>query len=270
MRELTRDEREALAEALRQHASAVALIGGEHQWSALALDSVDTARELLLGDEAKTTFIIRAAEGLSRRLGSAPGESDVLEACTYLQGCIVNVGAIADPNSHAPLLSLLRDLSPQLLQHTLAWASRSGWLGPYGPADAALAPVMFWQRMGICAIASLSCRATGSTDVAQALDDMILATVRSNPRLHRLVWAAQYPDLSATMGIVLAYDVALARSCILRLLDRLALDARDGKKLFETNLGPSVAAGPITYSVGGKQFMSIQAGASLFTFGLRE
>jgi len=49
----------------------------------------------------------------------------------------------------------------------------------------------------------------------------------------------------------------------------VALDARDGKLLWETSLGPSVSAGPMTYMVDGKQYVSIQAGASLFTFTLR-
>jgi alcohol dehydrogenase (cytochrome c) len=48
-----------------------------------------------------------------------------------------------------------------------------------------------------------------------------------------------------------------------------ALDARDGKLLWQTNLGPSVAAGPMTYMVNGKQYVSIQVGSALFTFGLR-
>jgi alcohol dehydrogenase (cytochrome c) len=48
-----------------------------------------------------------------------------------------------------------------------------------------------------------------------------------------------------------------------------ALDARTGNSLWETNLGPSVSAGPMTYMVNGKQYVSIQAGSSLFTFGLR-
>ena len=48
-----------------------------------------------------------------------------------------------------------------------------------------------------------------------------------------------------------------------------ALDARDGKLLWQTNLGPSVAAGPMTYMVNGKQHISIQVGSALFTFGLR-
>jgi alcohol dehydrogenase (cytochrome c) len=49
-----------------------------------------------------------------------------------------------------------------------------------------------------------------------------------------------------------------------------ALDARDGARLWETNLGASVAAGPITYTVNGQQRVSIMAGGSLFTFGLPE
>ena len=51
--------------------------------------------------------------------------------------------------------------------------------------------------------------------------------------------------------------------------DFYALDARDGKKLWQTNLGPSVAAGPMSYSVNGKQYVSIMVGSSLYTFGLR-
>jgi alcohol dehydrogenase (cytochrome c) len=48
-----------------------------------------------------------------------------------------------------------------------------------------------------------------------------------------------------------------------------ALDARDGKTLWETNLGLTVAAGPMTYMVNGKQYISIQAGNGLYTFALR-
>ncbi|HEY2382204.1 MAG TPA: PQQ-dependent dehydrogenase, methanol/ethanol family [Terriglobia bacterium] len=49
-----------------------------------------------------------------------------------------------------------------------------------------------------------------------------------------------------------------------------ALDARDGKLLWQTSLGPSVAAGPMSYSVNGKQYLTIMVGSSLFTFGLRQ
>jgi len=49
----------------------------------------------------------------------------------------------------------------------------------------------------------------------------------------------------------------------------VALDARDGKLLWDTNLGPSVSAGPMTFMVNGKQYVSIQCGAALFTFALK-
>ena len=49
----------------------------------------------------------------------------------------------------------------------------------------------------------------------------------------------------------------------------VALDARDGKLLWETNLGPSVSAGPMTYMVNGKQQVTIQCGSALYTFTLR-
>jgi alcohol dehydrogenase (cytochrome c) len=49
-----------------------------------------------------------------------------------------------------------------------------------------------------------------------------------------------------------------------------ALDARSGALLWKTNLGGQVEAGPMTYRVGGKQYVSIAAGQALFTFALRD
>jgi len=49
----------------------------------------------------------------------------------------------------------------------------------------------------------------------------------------------------------------------------VALNAGDGKLLWETNLGPSVSAGPMSYMVNGKQYVSIQCGNALYTFTLR-
>src|SRR5580692_6512990 len=49
----------------------------------------------------------------------------------------------------------------------------------------------------------------------------------------------------------------------------VALNAGDGNLLWETNLGPSVSAGPMTYMVKGKQYLSIQCGTALYTFTLK-
>jgi alcohol dehydrogenase (cytochrome c) len=47
-----------------------------------------------------------------------------------------------------------------------------------------------------------------------------------------------------------------------------ALDARTGKMLWKATLGGQMAAGPMTYSVDGKQYVAIAAGSSMFTFAL--
>jgi len=48
-----------------------------------------------------------------------------------------------------------------------------------------------------------------------------------------------------------------------------ALNARTGDLLWRTALGGAIMNGPITYSVGGKQYVAAAAGNSLFVFGLR-
>ncbi len=49
-----------------------------------------------------------------------------------------------------------------------------------------------------------------------------------------------------------------------------ALDARTGTLLWRATLGGQIAAAPISYQVGGRQFIAIAAGHSLFVYGLRD
>ena len=49
-----------------------------------------------------------------------------------------------------------------------------------------------------------------------------------------------------------------------------ALDARTGELLWKVALGGQVANGPITFSIDGKQYVSVISGNSLITFGLRD
>ena len=51
--------------------------------------------------------------------------------------------------------------------------------------------------------------------------------------------------------------------------DFLALDARTGNVLWKATVGGQVSSGPMTYSVGGRQYVAVAAGSSLFTFALR-
>ena len=49
----------------------------------------------------------------------------------------------------------------------------------------------------------------------------------------------------------------------------LALDARTGKLLWKANLGAQLASAPISYQIGGKQYVSAISGMSLVSFALR-
>jgi alcohol dehydrogenase (cytochrome c) len=49
-----------------------------------------------------------------------------------------------------------------------------------------------------------------------------------------------------------------------------ALDARTGTLLWNAAVGGAVASGPMSYSVGGKQYVAVAAGNSLFTFALKQ
>jgi len=48
----------------------------------------------------------------------------------------------------------------------------------------------------------------------------------------------------------------------------VALDARDGKLLWKTNLGGTVAGGPITYEANGHQYVAVCADNALYAFAL--
>jgi alcohol dehydrogenase (cytochrome c) len=48
-----------------------------------------------------------------------------------------------------------------------------------------------------------------------------------------------------------------------------ALDARNGSMLWKAMVGGQVSAGPMTYSVNGRQYVAIAAGMSLFSFALK-
>jgi alcohol dehydrogenase (cytochrome c) len=49
-----------------------------------------------------------------------------------------------------------------------------------------------------------------------------------------------------------------------------ALDARNGTLLWKTNLGGQIVSGPMTYAVGGQQYVATIAGQVLAVFGLRQ
>jgi alcohol dehydrogenase (cytochrome c) len=101
-----------------------------------------------------------------------------------------------------------------------------------------------------------------------ATDDVHSSIQAIDPKTGMKRWTYRINTPSTEAGVLTtASDVLFSGA---RDGSFFALDARTGKLLWQTNLGPSVAASPMTYAVNGKQYVTIMAGNSLFTFGLRE
>jgi alcohol dehydrogenase (cytochrome c) len=86
-----------------------------------------------------------------------------------------------------------------------------------------------------------------------------------NPATGERVWEYRMSDVSDSGLLTTATDLLFSGN---REGHFFALNARDGKLLWTRYLGGQVAASPITWSVDGRQYVSIASGHALFTFGL--
>ena len=86
-----------------------------------------------------------------------------------------------------------------------------------------------------------------------------------NPLTGEKVWEFAMADVSDSGLLTTASNVLFSGS---REGHFFALDARDGKLLWQRYLGGQIAASPITYAIDGEQFVSVAAGHAVFTFAL--
>src|SRR5688572_3617131 len=93
------------------------------------------------------------------------------------------------------------------------------------------------------------------------------AVIAIDPRTGAKKWKFPMTNVSTSGILTTATDVLFTGS---REGYFHALDARSGAVLWKAQLGGQVNAGPMTYEMDGKQYVTIAAGTSLFTFGLRE
>jgi alcohol dehydrogenase (cytochrome c) len=87
-----------------------------------------------------------------------------------------------------------------------------------------------------------------------------------DPKTGELKWSFKMSDVTDSGILTTATDVLFSGGNEGYFF---ALDARKGTLLWKATVGGAVNAGPISYSVGGKQYVSISAGNSLFTFALK-
>ncbi|MEO8595235.1 MAG: PQQ-dependent dehydrogenase, methanol/ethanol family [Candidatus Solibacter sp.] len=88
-----------------------------------------------------------------------------------------------------------------------------------------------------------------------------------DPKTGKTVWQVKFADLTEGGVLTTAGDVLFTGN---REGYFHAFDARDGKTLWKVSLGGYIAAGPVSYSVAGKQYVAIAAGHAMYVFGLRD
>jgi alcohol dehydrogenase (cytochrome c) len=88
------------------------------------------------------------------------------------------------------------------------------------------------------------------------------------PQTGQQAWEHQLPAFSGAMTGILSTASDLVFTGHAEGGVFLALDATTGEKLWEASLGGRIIAAPMTYEVGGRQFVTIAAGRAVFTFGL--
>ena len=88
-----------------------------------------------------------------------------------------------------------------------------------------------------------------------------------DPKNGETKWAFKLTDVTLSGVLTTASDLVFAGG---REGMFFALDARTGALLWKATVGGEVASGPMTYSVGGRQYVAISAGNSLFAYALRQ
>jgi outer membrane protein assembly factor BamB len=93
------------------------------------------------------------------------------------------------------------------------------------------------------------------------------AIVALDPATGQRKWTFPMHDISTSGILTTASDVLFTGN---REGTFHVMDARTGTVLWKLTLGGPIVQGPITYEVGGKQYVATAAGNGLFVFGLRE
>ncbi len=106
-----------------------------------------------------------------------------------------------------------------------------------------------------------------SGPINQRLPELAWGAIQAvDPRTGAVKWQFKMSDVTDSGVLVTASDVVFAGG---REGYFYALDAKTGAVLWKSMTGGQVSAGPVTYSVDGRQYVSIAAGNAVFTYGLR-
>jgi alcohol dehydrogenase (cytochrome c) len=107
-----------------------------------------------------------------------------------------------------------------------------------------------------------------SGQINQKRDDEGYGAVRAlDPNTGERKWEFRMADVTDSGILTTATDLLFVGG---REGYFFALDARNGSMLWKANTGGQVSSGPMTYVAGGRQYIAVASGSSLFVFALRE
>jgi alcohol dehydrogenase (cytochrome c) len=109
---------------------------------------------------------------------------------------------------------------------------------------------------------------TGPGAINQRLPEDGYGAIQAfDPRTGERKWEFKMVDVTDSGVLSTASDLLFAGG---REGYFFALDARTGEQLWRASVGGQVSAGPMSYSTGGRQFVAIAAGSTLFVYALRQ
>jgi alcohol dehydrogenase (cytochrome c) len=166
----------------------------------------------------------------------------------------------------------------ELIMPTVLGATN--WAPPSYSPKTGLFYVSVWENTGTIAVENGRGRArgvagTGGTPMGQATltpnlkkEDEGYGAVRAfDPHTLEKKWEFKMNDITWAGVLTTASDLVFSGG---KEGYFFALDARTGELLWKIALGGQVNSGPMTYSVNGKQYVTVAAGNSLFAFALRQ
>lgn len=148
--------------------------------------------------------------------------------------------------------------------------SGTGWWPPSFSPSTGLFYITAWERAGGFGNGSWGPPRGPAYGAVRAFD----------PQTGDMKWEFKKNDAEFTAGVLTTASGLLftgtwgdtySGSDAARVADRYfyALDAQTGRLLWHTSLSGSVYAGPMSYSVDGKQYIAVASGNTLFAFALR-
>ncbi len=236
-----------------------------HDWDA---QSIPVLVDLTIGGTARKTMLHANRNGffyvLDRATGEFMGASRFIHELTWAKGLDAKGRPIVLPDTDPTPAG--RVVCPSL-------RGASNWMSP---SYSALTGLIYVPTLEQCDLYTVSetvpepmkeIMGGGSESIPSKPGKFYLRAI--DPVSREIRW--QYPMTG--QGNMWAGTVATAGGLVFFGDDDgqfVALDARTGTHLWHYSFGQNITASPVTYSVNGKQYVSIAAGADVFTFGLFE